>query len=107
MTTAVTSESTVWVDFKQLKNSITIAEVLDHYGVKVRERGKELRAKCPIHEGAADQKKLTFSANTEKNIFQCFVCRKRGDILDFVKAKEGCTLREAGLKLQEWFGAGD
>src|SRR5438132_11318974 len=92
-----------WVDFKQLKTQVTMQMVLENYGVKVRQRGKELRGKCPIHAGADQQKGWTFSANTEKNIFQCFICKSRGDILDFVKAKEGGTLRDAGLKLVEWF----
>src|SRR5581483_8343905 len=43
-------------------------------------------------------------ANLEKNIFHCFSCKARGNVLDFVAAMEKCSVREAGARLQDWFG---
>jgi DNA primase len=40
-----------------------------------------------------------------KNLFHCFACQAGGNVLDFVAAMEGCSIREAALKLQAWFGS--
>src|ERR1019366_10065942 len=89
-----------WVDFKAVKQSVTMEQILGRYGVKLKKSGKELRGKCPIHQGEGTD---TFHANREKNIFHCFSCKARGNVLDFVAAMEKCSVRDAGLKLQEWF----
>src|SRR5579862_3922298 len=89
-----------WVDFKAIKRTISIGQVLDRYGIKLKRSGKELRGRCPIHQGQGTD---TFHANTDKNAFQCFSCQAKGNVLDFVAAMEKCSVRDAGLKLQEWF----
>lgn len=94
---------TNWVDFKAIKEAVTLEPVLDRYGVKLKRSGKELRGRCPIHQGdGAD----SFHANTEKNAFHCFSCQAKGNVLDFVAAMEKCSVRDAALKLQGWFQAG-
>jgi DNA primase len=89
-----------WVDFKAIKQSATIEQVLGRYGVKLRQSGKELRGPCPIHKG---QGQNTFHANVEKNAFHCFSCQAKGNVLDLVAALEKCSVRDAALKLQQWF----
>jgi DNA primase len=89
-----------WVDFKTIKRAVTIEQVLERYAVRLRRAGRELRGRCPIHRGdGAD----TFHANTQKNAFHCFSCQAKGNVLDFVAAMESCGVREAALKLSEWF----
>jgi DNA primase len=39
----------------------------------------------------------------EKNVFQCFSCHAKGNVLDFVAAMEKCSVREAAIKMQSWF----
>jgi DNA primase len=94
-------ENTYWVDFKTVKAAVTMQMVLDRYGVNwLRKKENELRGRCPIHRGdGAD----AFHVNVEKNAFQCFSCKKRGNVLDFVAAMEQCTVRDAAVKLAEWF----
>ena len=41
--------------------------------------------------------------STEKNVFHCFSCQAKGNVLDLVAAMEKCSVRDAGLKLQQWF----
>jgi len=89
-----------WVDFKTIKRAVTIQQVLEHYGVKLRGAGKELRGRCPIHRGEGAD---TFHANIDKNAFHCFSCQAKGNVLDFVGAMESCGVRDAALKLCEWF----
>src|ERR1017187_4409946 len=90
-----------WVDFQAVKQAVSIGQVFDRYGIKLKRTGKELHGRCPIHQGKGDD---SFRANTEKNAFQCFSCQAKGNVLDFVAAMEKCSIRDAGLKLQEWFG---
>lgn len=90
-----------WVDFKAIKSAVTMQMVLDRYGVNwLRKNGEEVRGRCPIHQGEGQS---TFHAHLGKNAFNCFSCKARGNVLDFVAAMEKCSVRDAGLKLQEWF----
>src|ERR1700683_5257419 len=94
-----------WVDFRLIKQSVTIQMVLDHYGVNgLRKNGDELRGRCPIHKGDSGR---TFQVNLSKNVFQCFSCKARGNVLDLVAAIDSCTVREAALKLKDCFGVGE
>ena len=93
---------TGWVDFKKVKEAIDIQMVLNHYSIKnLRRTGDELRGPCPIHNGSANSK--NFTVNIRKNAFNCFSCKARGNVLDFVAAMEKCSVRDAAVKLAEWF----
>jgi len=90
-----------WVDFKAVKSAVTMQMVLDRDGVNwLRKNGEELRGRCPIHNGEGQS---TFHAHSGKNAFHCFSCKARGNVLDFVAAMEKCSVRDAGLRIQEWF----
>jgi hypothetical protein len=96
-----------WVDFNAVKAAVTIQMVLDHYGLGGWQRsGSELRGRCPMHRGG---KPRQFTVNVDKNVFKCFFrnCGARGNVLDFVAAMESCSVRDAALKLQEWFAVGE
>jgi DNA primase len=90
-----------WVDFKAVKAAVSIEAVLERYGVNwLRRKGDELRGRCPIHKGEGEN---TFHVSIAKGAFHCFSCKKRGNVIDFVAAIEGCTVRDAALKLKDWF----
>jgi DNA primase len=90
-----------WVDFKAVKAAVTLQAVLDRYGINwLRKSKDELRGRCPIHNGEGTD---TFHVSISKNAFHCFSCKKRGNVLDFVAAMEDCSIREAAVKLAEWF----
>jgi len=95
-----------WIDFKAVKAAVTLRMVLEHYGATNWKVGKgdEFRGPClvPGCEG-----KRSFSWNPIKNIFQCFDCKARGNILDLVSKKEDCSVKDAASKLAEWFKVGD
>jgi hypothetical protein len=95
-----------WVDFRIIKAAVTIEMVVDRYGAVLKKTGQELRGKCPIHRGSNNKH---FTANTNKNVFKCFSaqCGAHGNVLDFVAAMEQCSVREAAVKLKEWFKVGD
>src|SRR6184192_2832406 len=97
-----------WVDFKAVKAAVDMQMVLDHYGIKgLTKSGDELRGVCPIHKGSPRSK--NFTVNIRKNAFNCFSkdCKARGNVLDFVAAMERCEIRDAALKLAEWFKVGE
>ena len=97
---------TEWVDFRTIKAAVTIQLVLDRYGVTLKKSGHELRGKCPIHRGTNNKH---FTANVSKNVFKCFFgdCGAHGNVLDFVAAMERCSVRDAAVKLRDWFRVGD
>ena len=91
-----------WVDFAAVKRAVSLEAVLRHYQVSgLRQRREQLQGRCPIHAGQRDD---SFRAHLAKNMFQCFACQARGNVLDFVAAMEKCSIREAALRLQHWFG---
>jgi DNA primase len=92
------------VDFKKVKSQVSMRMALEYYGVtKLKQRGDELRGRCPIHKGEGDN---TFHANTKKNIFRCFSCDAHGNVLDFVAAMERSSVKEAAEKLTDIFRLG-
>jgi DNA primase len=94
-----------WVDFKAVKSSVTMQMVLDRYQINwLKKSGSELRGRCPIHKGDGPD---AFKVSVAKNAFNCFSCHARGNVLDLVAAMEQCSVRDAGLKLKEWFAVSD
>ncbi len=92
-----------WVDFKAVKAAVSITAVLQHYQVALKKStGGEFRGPCPIHQSKT--RGDSFHVSPEKNAFQCFTCDAKGNVLDFVAAMEQCSVRDAALKLQDWFG---
>jgi DNA primase len=90
-----------WADFSAVKQTVSLEAVLRHYQIPgLRRHRDQLQGCCPIHHGQRDD---SFRAHLTKNIFQCFACHARGTVLDFVAAIEQCSIREAALRLQEWF----
>ncbi|MGH9822000.1 MAG: CHC2 zinc finger domain-containing protein, partial [Blastocatellia bacterium] len=94
-----------WVDFRLIKDAVSMQMVLDRYGInRLRRSGDELRGRCPIHKGEGDR---TFHVNLVKGAFNCFSCKAHGNILDLVAALENCSVRDAALKLRDMFGVGE
>jgi DNA primase len=91
-----------WVDFAAVKASVTMEMVLAHYRItNLKRNDGELRGPCPIHEGNA--RAQSFSVNIARNVFKCFSCGSRGNVLDFVAMMDECSVKDAALKLDEWF----
>ena len=99
-----------WVDFRAVKEAVSMSDALARYSVRLRQwNGFTLRGDCPLPSHAS-KSAGTFVVNTAKNIWTCKSdsCRKAsdkrgGNVLDFVTAMENCSVREAALKLAEWF----
>lgn len=93
-----------FVGFDALKQSVSMARILEHYGLLQRlyRSGDSLRGVCPLHSG---HNPTQFRVNLTQNCWICFGdCHTGGSIVDFVSRKEGVGIREAGLLIQNWFG---
>jgi hypothetical protein len=104
--------STRWVDFKTLKHAVPMEMALAYYGVMLRRiHGPCLRGRCPLPSHASRGSVQSLIVDTEKNAWACRSgsCvasrggRTGGNVFDFVAAMERCSIRDAALKLQEWF----
>lgn len=98
------AEQAQWLDFQIIKDAADVERVLDHCGVieHLERRGDELVGWCPLGEehGKAD----SFAFNVAKKSFQCFACKARGSVLDFMRKYQGSDLRTAALLVQEIMG---
>jgi DNA primase len=86
------------LDFKDLRARASIATVLDAYGIELTKDGHrpgQFKALCPFHE----DKNPSLKVSTDKNVYHCFVCEAKGNVIDFVMAKDGLELRPAALKV--------
>lgn len=90
-----------WVNFRQIKSAVPIGAVLEHYGWKCLKRhGDRVAGRCPVHCGQGEN---AFHADLRQNGFHCFSCHAAGSVLDLVAKVDRCSLRQAALRLQEWF----
>lgn len=90
-----------WISFQELRRQVSIEDVLRRYGLfeKFRKRRDEVIGLCPFHEETTS----SFHASLTKNVFHCFGCQAKGNILDFVALKERVDVRNAAVMIQEWF----
>jgi DNA primase len=90
-------------DFKHLKQEADFLEVLAHYDAKTVGRGVSRAILCPFH----NDKTPSCKVNLGRKIFHCFGCGAHGNVLDFVRMKEGLPeddLRAAARVLAEICG---
>lgn len=100
MSTSVSQSK--FVNFQEVKASVNITQVLDHYGLleSLKREPSGYAGPCPFCDSSSPR---PFRASEEKNCFNCLSCKTGGNVLDFVKVYEDCTIREGALLLQDWF----
>ena len=81
--------------FETVKQSITVREAAEMYGIEVRRNGM---ACCPFH----DDKNPSMKLNEE--YFYCFGCGATGDVIDFTARLYNLFPKEAAEKLAQDFG---
>jgi hypothetical protein len=101
-----------WVDFRAIKSVISMEMALAHYGVMLHRLDRcYVRGHCPLPTHASASSRQSFIVNTEKNAWACHSnsCtsarggRVGGNVLDFVAWMENCSIRDAALRLDNWF----
>ena len=81
--------------FEAVKQSVTVREAAQMYGVEVNRSGM---ACCPFH----DDKNPSMKLNEE--YFYCFGCGATGDVIDFTARLYNLSPKEAAEKLAQDFG---
>lgn len=104
--------SQMFVDFKEIKERVSIEAVLAHYNIQLRRVNQQsMRGNCPLPMHSSEKSKESFIIQTSKNIWTCqsSSCvagrsgKKGGNVLDFVALMENCSIRDAAVKLNDWF----
>jgi DNA primase len=94
------------VDFKFLRDQVTMEQVLQHLGLLagLRGGGQQRRGPCPVHSQPTDAER-TFSVHLGKDVFRCFHadCGVGGNVLDLWAALHRLPLFEAAVHLAETF----
>src|SRR5213594_283743 len=96
--------NTPYVDFKAVKASVSMLQILDQYGLteRFKRSGDSLSGSCPLHNG---DNPTQFRVSASKNCWNCFgKCKRGGNVLDFVALRENISVREAAIRISEWFG---
>jgi len=87
------------IDYRQLRASIAIAEILRLIGfIPVQACGPQLRGPCPVH-GSRSPKSRVFSVNLQTNAYHCFKCGSAGNQLDLYAAVTKQSLYQAAIDL--------
>ena len=81
--------------FEAVKQSITVREAAERYGIEVKRGGM---ACCPFH----DDKNPSMKLNEE--YFYCFGCGATGDVIDLTARLYNLSPKEAAEKLAQDFG---
>ena len=101
-----------FIDFRIVKQRISIEQVLGHYGIRLRRLNqKSLRGFCPLPTHSSEKSRESFGVAVDKNVWACQSAscasarqgKKGGNILDFVAIMESCSIRDAAQRLEEWF----
>lgn len=88
------------MEIQEIKQQLTIAQVLDHYNLKVNTHNMLC---CPFH----NDKTPSLQIYKQTNTWTCFSSNCNagsGDVIDFLMHKEKCTKHEAILKAKELAG---
>ena len=84
------------VNFAELKQRVSIVDVLAHYGIldslRARKGGDELVGKCPWHSSSSSD---PFRVSVSKNAFRCFGCNAQGNVIGLVETQEELSTRDA------------
>lgn len=88
------------IDYRELRNLVSMQEVLTLLAWTGVGSGNQLRGPCPVHESNAPRSRV-FSVNLAKKTFQCFKCKAAGNHLDLWAATTRLPLFKAAVDLCE------
>ena len=91
------------VDFAKLKERVNIEKVLPMLGLEKLEKTKTgYRGECPLCDDPR-----TFTITPGKNLFGCFHCNERGDMIKLVSLMQKTSLPEAAVAIEKFFGGAE
>ena len=81
---------------KAVKEAHDIVDVINRY-TKLRKAGKEYIGKCPFHH----ENHPSLQVNQQKQVFYCFSCQHKGDVINFIMQIENLDTKQACLFLSK------
>lgn len=92
---------------QSVKNNTSFLSLLSSYGIEAAKKGKSSFAICPFHRiDGHPEKTPSLSIEPSSNLYHCFSCNARGNVIQFVMDMEKVTFPEAVDKLLALKGAG-
>ncbi|MEO8594314.1 MAG: toprim domain-containing protein [Candidatus Solibacter sp.] len=101
-----------WVDYRAVKANVSMEMALATYGIHLHRLDRDyLRGRCPLPTHESKTSLQSFIVNIEKNAWACHsescvaqrAGRIGGNVLDFIALMERCSVRDAAVRLHEWF----
>jgi putative DNA primase/helicase len=90
------------IDAAAVRAALSVSDVVGRY-VHLKKAGREWKGLCPFHE----EKSPSFTVNDEKQLFCCFGCGAKGDVIDFIARREGLEFKQALDEAAKMAGLGD
>lgn len=84
---------------ERVREAADIVEVIGEH-VKLRRMGVDWRGPCPFHGG----KNPNFAVSPRKGIYHCYKCGVTGDVITYLREREGLDFASAVRQLGERFG---
>lgn len=83
----------------ELKSRADIVSVVSEH-VVLRKVGRSHKGLCPFHK----EKSPSFTVRSDPPVFHCFGCGAGGDVVEFIKLKEGLSFKDTIETLARRFG---
>ena len=96
-----------WLDYREIRERVRIVDLLEELGWQAtKTRGAQLRGSCPlvgcrntITVAGRSPSQGTFSVQRDRNIYHCFRCGSKGNVIDFWSAYSGLPIYAAAKVL--------
>lgn len=83
-------------DVEALRRAHPIADLVARYGIELRRAGRSLVGRCPFHP---DGGRPNLHVYPETASWYCYRCNLGGDVIEFVRRREGIGFLEACARL--------
>lgn len=84
------------IEIERVKNQVDfISLVANDYGLGIQHQGKDAFIKCPFHQDDT----ASLSIDPQRNIYHCFGCGEKGNVIQFVQKMDKSGFRDAYQKL--------
>ena len=80
------------IDIRRIKDSASIKEVMEEFGLHLKKEGPNYTCLCPFH---SDRHLGSFKVNMQRNMYHCFSCGASGGPVDFLMDYAGYTFPDA------------
>ncbi len=93
-----------YIDYRAIKDRVSIRDALAHYGLlnrMVEKPNGQLFGNCPFHDSKSG---TSFKVSPSYRGFNCFGCDVKGNVLNFVARMESCSVHEAAVEIARWIG---